>query len=68
MKPERALPVTLILKTTRDAAGKTAILLQRGFVLPVTGTISIAEYLRISTCNISPTLNKTCITYVAIYL
>ena len=45
MKPERALPVTLILKTTRDAAGKTATLLQRGFVLPVTGTISIAELL-----------------------
>ncbi len=45
MKPERALPVTLILKTTRDAAGKIATLLQRGFVLPVSGTISIAELL-----------------------
>ncbi|MBW1749994.1 MAG: hypothetical protein JRJ37_04710, partial [Deltaproteobacteria bacterium] len=45
MKPERALPVTLILKTTRDTAGKIATLLQRGFVLPVTGTISIAELL-----------------------
>jgi len=45
MKPERALPVTLILKTTKNAAGKTATLLQRGFVLPVTGTISIAELL-----------------------
>ena len=45
MKPEHALPVTLFLKTTRDAAGKIATLLQRGFVLPVTGTISIAELL-----------------------
>jgi hypothetical protein len=45
MKPERALPVTLILKTTKNAADKTATLLQRGFVLPVTGTISIAELL-----------------------
>lgn len=45
MIPKRALPVTLGLKTTRNAAGKTATLLQRGFVLPVTGTISIAELL-----------------------
>lgn len=40
-----ALPVTLCLKTTRNAAPKTATLLQRGFVLPVSGTISIAELL-----------------------
>ena len=39
------LPVTLCLKATRDAAPKTATLLQRGFVLPVSGTISIAELL-----------------------
>ena len=45
MKSEHALPVTFALKTTRDAAPKTATLLQRGFVLPVTGTISIAELL-----------------------
>ena len=45
MISEHALPVTLALKTTRDAAPKTATLLQRGFVLPVTGTISIAELL-----------------------
>jgi hypothetical protein len=45
MIPEHALPVTLTLNTTRDAAGKTATLLQRGFVLPVTGTISIVELL-----------------------
>lgn len=45
MIPEHALPVTLSLNTTRDAAGKTATLLQRGFVLPITGTISIAELL-----------------------
>jgi hypothetical protein len=45
MTPEHALPVTLTLNTTRDAASKTATLLQRGFVLPVTGTISIVELL-----------------------
>ncbi len=40
-----ALPVTLCLKKTKNAAPKTATLLQRGFVLPVSGTISIAELL-----------------------
>jgi hypothetical protein len=40
-----ALPVTLCLRTTKNAAPKTATLLQRGFVLPVTDTISIAELL-----------------------
>jgi hypothetical protein len=45
MTPEHALPVTLALNTTGDAASKTATLLQRGFVLPVTGTISIVELL-----------------------
>ena len=45
MTPEHALPVTLTLITTRDATGKAATLLQRGFVLPITGTISIAELL-----------------------
>ena len=40
-----ALPVTLYLKKTKNAAPKTATLLQRGFVLPVSGTISIAELL-----------------------
>lgn len=45
MTPEHALPVTLTLNTARDGAAKAATLLQRGFVLPITSTISIAELL-----------------------
>lgn len=45
MTPEQT-PVTLYLTTTRDdAASKTATLLQRGFLLPAGGSISISELL-----------------------
>ncbi len=45
MTAERPLHVTLSLRTTRGAADKTATLLQRGFLLPIIGTVSIAELL-----------------------
>ena len=45
MTAERPLHVTISLRTTWGAADKTATLLQRGFLLPITGTVSIAEQL-----------------------
>jgi len=45
MTTERPLHVTLSLRTTKGAADKTATLLQRGFPVPVTGALSIAELL-----------------------
>lgn len=45
MTAKRPLHVTITLRTTKGAADKTATLLQRGFLLPITGTVSIAELL-----------------------
>ena len=45
MPTEQPLQVTISLHPTGGAADKLATLLQRGFVLPVTGTVSIQELL-----------------------
>lgn len=45
MTAKHPLHVTITLRTTKAAAEKTATLLQRGFLLPITGTVSIAELL-----------------------
>jgi len=45
MIPEHTTSVTLTLNTTRDAAGKAASLLQRGFVLPAGRPVTITELL-----------------------
>ncbi len=46
MTAERPLHIAIFLNSTMNAADKLATLLQRGFLVPVTGTVSIAELLK----------------------
>ncbi len=45
MMPEHTTRVTIRLSCTENAASKLATLLQRGFLVPVTGAVAVAELL-----------------------